>query len=302
MRKLFLLSLFIGLFGTIRAQQDPQASMYFFNPLQFNAAYAGSRDALTVTAVSRAQWLGWDGAPKTQFLSVHAPVLKKKIALGANLNYDKVGARSGLDAMFHFAYRMQLNKRNLTLSFGASAGLQQFQYNFSGLNVTDLNDLNFQQSNSITNSNFGLGVYLYNRKFYAGASIPRLLNRSFESNTGNAFYQRHLNVVAGYVYEYNSVVALKPSLLFKYTANSPASLDINLSAQFFHQFWIGALYRVHDAVGFNASYIFKDFCTIGYAYDFPINGKIYNQWGSHEVVLSLDIVSRKNAYLSPRYF
>jgi hypothetical protein len=75
-----------------------------------------------------------------------------------------------------------------------------------------------------------------------------------------------------------------------------------LSAQFFHQFWIGALYRVHDAVGFNASYIFKDFCTIGYAYDFPINGKIYNQWGSHEVVLSLDIVSRKNAYLSPRYF
>jgi type IX secretion system PorP/SprF family membrane protein len=302
MKKIVFIIICTFTFSGLYAQQDAQASMYFFNPLQFNPAYAGSREALTVTAVTRAQWVGWDGAPKTQFLSVHAPILKKKIAVGATLNYDKIGARSGFDAMAHFAYHMQLNKRDLKLSFGASAGLQQAQFNFSGLNVTDIGDLNYQQSNSVINSNFGLGIYLHNNNFYAGASMPRLLKRSFGSTTENAFYQRHFNIMAGYVYKYNSVIAVKPSMLFKSTANAPAVLDLNLSAQFYDQFWIGLLYRVHDAIGFNASYILKDFCTIGYAYDFPINGKLISQWGSHELVISMDFKTRKNAYLSPRYF
>jgi type IX secretion system PorP/SprF family membrane protein len=302
MKKIILLS--ISAFSLLNSfgQQDAQTSMYFFNPLQFNSAYAGSREALTVTAVTRAQWIGWDGAPKTQFLSVHAPVLKKKIAVGATVNYDKIGARSGFDAMAHFAYHMQLNKKDLKLSFGASAGIQQAQFNFSGLNVTDIGDLNYQQSKSVVNSNFGLGVYLYNNNFYAGASIPRLLKRSFGSPTDQSFYQRHFNLMAGYVFKYNSVVAIKPSILFKSTDNAPASLDLNLSAQFYDQFWVGLLYRFNDAIGFNASYILKDFCTIGYAYDFPINGKLISQWGSHELVISMDFKTRRNAYLSPRYF
>jgi type IX secretion system PorP/SprF family membrane protein len=56
----------------VNAQQDAQSSLYFFNPLNFNPAYAGSRGSLNVTAVNRAQWVGWEGAPRTQFLSVHA--------------------------------------------------------------------------------------------------------------------------------------------------------------------------------------------------------------------------------------
>ena len=42
------------------AQQDAQSSMYFFNPLQFNPAYAGSRGSLNITGLTRAQWAGWD--------------------------------------------------------------------------------------------------------------------------------------------------------------------------------------------------------------------------------------------------
>ena len=35
------------------AQQDPMSSMYFFNPLQFIAGYAGSREIINVTSVTR---------------------------------------------------------------------------------------------------------------------------------------------------------------------------------------------------------------------------------------------------------
>jgi type IX secretion system PorP/SprF family membrane protein len=302
MKNLRLAILFsIGAFQAF-AQQDAQASMYFFNPLQFNPAYAGTRGSLNVTAVSRAQWLGWEGAPRTQFLSVHAPVLRKRIGVGATINYDKIGSRSGLDAMFNFAYHLKLNARDLQLSLGASAGMQQAGFDFTNLIATDYSDLNYQQSNSVVNTNFGFGAYLHNRNFYAGLSLPRLLNRSFGSPTNNSFYQRHIYLAGGYIYHLSTVVKLKPSVFVKFTAHSPVTVDLNFSGHFYDRFWIGAMYRIHDALGFNAAYTINDLCTIGYAYDFPINGKMVSQWGSHEIVVSFDIRTKNNAYLSPRYF
>ena len=150
------------------AQQDAQSSMYFFNPLQFNPAYAGSRGSLNITGLTRAQWAGWEGAPRTQFLSIHAPIVRKHIGVGGNLSYDKIGSRSGVNAMATFAYHMQLNNDGLKLSLGASAGIQQNQFDFSSLQVVDNTDPNFLQSNSSLKANFGFGAYLYANKFYAG--------------------------------------------------------------------------------------------------------------------------------------
>ena len=59
------------------SQQDEQSSLYMFNPLQFNPAYAGSRGDLSVTGVVRSQWVGIKGAPKSQFLSMNSPLKKK---------------------------------------------------------------------------------------------------------------------------------------------------------------------------------------------------------------------------------
>ena len=56
------------------SQQDPQYSMYMFNPLSSNPAYAGSRDALSVTLLGRKQWVGIDGAPETGSLTLHSPL------------------------------------------------------------------------------------------------------------------------------------------------------------------------------------------------------------------------------------
>jgi type IX secretion system PorP/SprF family membrane protein len=287
---------------SLKAQQDAQSSMYFFNPLNFNPAYAGTRGCANITSVGRAQWLGWEGAPKTQFLSIHAPAIRQKIGLGGNLNMDKVGARSSINATAHFAYHLQLNEDDLKLSFGASGGIQRDQYNFRGLIVTDNTDPNYLFANSTLNSNFGFGTYLYSKKYYAGFSLPRLINRSLDNNTGNSILQRHLYIMAGYVYSLNSVIDIKPSILYKNTANSPASADLNLSAYFYQKLWIGMLYRVNDAIGFNTSFQVNDNLMIGYAYDFPLNQKMIRQIGGHEFVISYDLFSKNSAYFSPRYF
>jgi type IX secretion system PorP/SprF family membrane protein len=284
------------------AQQDPQASMYFFNPLQINPAYSGTRGTLNFVGVSRTQWAGWDGAPNTQFFSAHAPIVRKKIGLGFNMFHDKIGSRSSFNAMFNFAYHLQLNKHNLKLSSGLSAGFQQNQFGFTNLLASEISDPNYLQSYSSIKSNFGLGLYLHNEKFYAGLSMPRLLKRSLDNNHSNSFLQRHVYMAAGYVYKVNSVIDLKPSVLLKFTGNSPVSIDFNFSAHLFQQIWLGVLYRYNDAIGFNALYQIKDYVAFGYSYDFPINGKLYNQWGSHEFALLFDLKTRNNSFYSPRYF
>ena len=81
MRKLIIFTLLFTCMSQIHvnAQQDAQSSLYFFNPLNYNPAYAGSRGSLNFTAINRAQWVGWEGAPRTQFLSIHAPIIKKHL-------------------------------------------------------------------------------------------------------------------------------------------------------------------------------------------------------------------------------
>ena len=300
--KKILLIIFIVSSLVLKAQQDAQASMYFFNPLNYNPAYAGTRGSLNLTAVHRSQWVGWEGAPKTQFLSIHAPIVRKRIGLGANLSYDNIGSRSNISAMGNFAYHLQLNSKSLRLSFGASAGINSNQYDFNGLIVNDNTDINYLTSNKTLSPNFGAGIYLHSNKGYLGFSLPRLIEKSIDNNTSKSFLKRHYYLTSGYVFNVNSVTDIKPSILIKYTQNAPITVDFNYSMFFYNKLWIGLMYRMHESVGFNSSFLVKEAFTLGYSFDYPINNLRLNNFGSHEILFSFDLRSKNRAFISPRYF
>ena len=300
--KKILLIIFIVISLVSNAQQDAQASMYFFNPLNYNPAYAGTRGSLNLTAVHRSQWVGWEGAPRTQFLSIHAPIVRKRIGLGANLSYDNIGSLSNLSAMGNFAYHLQLNSKSLRLSFGASAGINSNQYDFNGLIVNDNTDINYLTSNKTLSPNFGAGIYLHSNKGYLGFSLPRLIEKSIDNNTSKSFLKRHYYLTSGYVFNVNSVTDIKPSILIKYTQNAPITVDFNYSMFFYNKLWIGLMYRMHESVGFNSSFLVKEAFTLGYSFDYPINNLRLNNFGSHEILFSFDLRSKNCAFISPRYF
>ena len=300
--KKILLIIFILSSLVLKAQQDAQASMYFFNPLNYNPAYAGTRGSLNLTAVHRSQWVGWEGAPRTQFLSIHAPIVRKRIGLGANLSYDNIGSRSNLSAMGNFAYHLQLNSKSLRLSFGASAGINSNQYDFNGLIVNDNTYINYLTSNKTLSPNFGAGIYLHSNKGYLGFSLPRLIEKSIDNNTSKSFLKRHYYLTSGYVFNVNSVTDIKPSILIKYTQNAPITVDFNYSMFFYNKLWIGLMYRMHESVGFNSSFLVKEAFTLGYSFDYPINNLRLNNFGSHEILFSFDLRSKNRAFISPRYF
>lgn len=253
MMKNILIFLFTGLSFLSIGQQTAQSSLYFFNPLHFNPGYAGSRGSLNTTLVHRAQWLGWEGAPRSQFLSIHAPVYRKNIGIGLTIQNDKIGSRSNVAALFNAAYHLKFKNSNWRFSFGMSGGWMNNQADFSSLLATDLNDPNLLQGYNLSKPNLGAGFYAYHKKAYIGLSVPHLIERNLDT-ISNSYLQRHTYLTAGLVFPYNSVIDIKPSVLVKYTSNAPLSIDLNLSAFLYKQFWLGVLYRYNEGVGFNCAY------------------------------------------------
>ena len=73
------------------AQQDAQFTQYMYNTININPAYAGSRGALSVFALHRTQWVGLDGAPVTNAVSVNTPFNNSRLGLGVSIINDKIG-------------------------------------------------------------------------------------------------------------------------------------------------------------------------------------------------------------------
>ena len=83
MKKLSLLVLLLVVLCTevTSAQQDPQYTQYMYNMNVVNPAYAGSKESLSITALYRNQWSGFEDAPVTFTFSAHSPI-SDNIGLG----------------------------------------------------------------------------------------------------------------------------------------------------------------------------------------------------------------------------
>lgn len=296
----------IGLFSLeASAQQDAQASMYAFNPLHFNPAYAGSRGNLNAVGVFRSQWVGIKGAPTTQFLSVHSPIPVNNMALGLNLTNDKIGARNRTSFFANYAYTLRF-KNNSKLNFGISGGGDMMSLEYGKVLADDPTEVEYLKTFAKTTFNVGSGIYYHADRYYIGLSSPRLLETKLKANSvtlSDAYTKRHFFLAGGYVHPINTILDLKTSILLKVTPNAPMSADFNANLFLNKKWWFGAMYRYNESIGVNLAYQIKESFMFGYAYDFQINGlSRVSKMGTHEVMLSYDLNSKNKAYGSPRYF
>lgn len=295
---------------SIHAQQLPAYSHYMNNMLAVNPAYAGSRDALTVTALQRSQWIGFEGAPITQTLTLHTPLKNEHIGLGLSVLNDKIGPTNNTSAFAYYAFIMRLTSKS-KLALGLSAGVNIYQANFDGLNLDEPFDPTFQYNiNNYMKPNFGFGVYYSRERFYAGISVPYLIENNYaykkqENGTtliGNE--QRHYYFIAGTMLRLTNSLDFKPTTLIKVTPAAPIQADLIASFVIMKKFLIGAMWRTGDAIGALVGLDITEQLHVGYSFDFSYGLKtsVYNK-GSHEVLLRYDFVfSNKRQIHSPRYF
>ena len=298
--------LFMLLYGTtLLSQQDAQYTQYMYNTVSVNPAYAGSRGHISMAALHRSQWVGLDGAPTTQTFNVHSPIGYRGIGLGMSVVNDKIGPTSETNFDIDFSYTIWTSSEG-RLSFGLKAGGNLLDVRFSELNqfTTDPN-LATDIDNRFS-PNFGAGVYYHNEHFYAGLSVPRFLQTSHfdESSLSTAKEQMNFYFITGYVWDVNTFLKFKPTLLTKLVQGAPLQVDVSANFLMSDKFVLGAAYRWDAAVSGMAGFYVSEGFFAGIAYDREVTelGNAAFNNGSFEVILRYDFITTKGNLKSPRFF
>ncbi|TQO35874.1 type IX secretion system PorP/SprF family membrane protein [Arenibacter algicola] len=306
---LMLFSLFAGLY----AQQDAQYTQYMYNTMSVNPAYAGSRGQLSAAALYRSQWVGLEGAPKTQTLNLHSPIRNSRLGYGISVINDNIGdgvvQETQFDAVLSYTVDVALDAK---LSFGLKVGGNMLSLDFNGLNNFDSENIQGENIDNKFSPNFGVGVYYHTDKFYAGLSAPNMVETEYfdnsqrDANSVQFLSKERMNfyLITGYVFDLNNNFKFKPAVLTKVVGGAPLQIDLSASFLFNDKFSFGAAYRWDAALSGLLGFQLSDQFMIGLAYDretTELGGTQFND-GSFEVFLRFELVKSFRRMVSPRFF
>jgi type IX secretion system PorP/SprF family membrane protein len=295
----------ITLIGAVAyGQQDPQYTQYMYNMNVVNPAYAGSQGTLSIGLLGRTQWVNLSGSPKTITAAIHAPV-GKNVGLGFSVIADKIGPVSEQNAYADFSYTIETSEEG-RLAFGVKGGFTFQAIDFLKLSIKDQDDPLFSENLNQTFPNFGTGLLYYTDNFYAGISMPNMLeSRHFEKKSGiitKASEKMHYFITTGYVFDISQDLRLKPSIMLKAVSAAPLSIDLSVNALILDVFELGLSWREGDSVSGMMNFLVAPNVRIGYAYDYTLTNLGQFNTGSHEVFLLYDLDLSRGNLKSPRFF
>ncbi len=303
MRSTVLFLLFLLALGG-KAQQDPLYNLYFYNQGMINPAYVGIYKDVTVNLISRKQWIGIDGAPLTNFLSVTSS-LGYRFGTGGMLVSDQLGINQNFEFQLPFSFNV-IESNGFILALGVQGGIINYRYDYTKLNLEYLDDedlnLNLTQ---YTKPNFGVGIFIKTDKFYFGASSPRILNVDVNDGlVSSTRYLRHFYFSGGVLLNnsFDSKVRIKPSFLLRMVPDGNMALDANLHALFMETLWIGLTVRNLSAVGINTQFQISQRTRIGYGFELPVNALLTRNYGTHELSILIEFSPLGTQHKIFRYF
>jgi type IX secretion system PorP/SprF family membrane protein len=275
------------------SQQLPNYTQYLYNMQIINPAYVGVKSDLSISLLSRQQWVGVEGAPSTSTFSINGRT-SRGLGIGTTIVHDRIGLSETTNLNLDGSYTI-ITSRYSRLSFGLKAGVTFFNNNlFNG--ITPDNDI----YNSISGRfpNVGIGTFFYNRKFFVGFSIPYLLETPqfyIEENYRKGALATNLNYFfsAGVLFKLSDNLMFKPSTMVRYTANLPISIDINSNLLYKEFIEAGLSYRYQNSVSALFSVILNEKFRVGYSYDYKTMN-LGSNLSSHEIILHLNLDFKRN--------
>jgi type IX secretion system PorP/SprF family membrane protein len=285
----FLCMLFANLCSS---QQLPHYSLYMFNDAVINPAVCGTKGYDRIHLSSTSQWAGFEGAPKTQFLS-YTKGQGEHMGLGAVVFNDITGPISRTGLQVSYAYNIDVSP-TYKLSFGLSGSM--FEYIFDGSNAVlydnTLDPAFLGGVEKVLVQDAAFGTYLYNGKYYLGISVPQLIQSKINFDSDKNNLSRHYFIASGYNFYVNEKLDIEPSVILKSTDASPLQYDINLRAVYNKQLWGGLSYRNQDALIVMLGMNYNNY-SFGYSFDRTLSDINTYTVGSHSVMIGYSFGHKK---------
>ncbi len=308
MRSRIYIALLVCSFNFFVAQQQTLFTNITMHQYLYNPAYAGANGGLQLNAGYRNQWTGFDGAPQTLMASGYGTFKKKpNMAVGGLVISDKSGLMQRNSFYGSYSYHVKLNKK-FRLGFGLSVGAVQYNIKIYNAKPYDKDD-DFLRNNILNANAFDAngGIYLHSKKFFLGFSSQQLASSKIYWQNSHGKLTPHFYLFTGY----NIVLdkkkkewVLQPSILARFNNPAPYQLEFNLKCIYKEMIWLGGGYRMNKVIG-AAGYamigttVGKQF-TFGYSYDYALTELQKYSSGTHELILSYTIASKKKLTASEK--
>ncbi|MGE0078544.1 MAG: type IX secretion system membrane protein PorP/SprF [Bacteroidales bacterium] len=275
---------------TLRAQQEPIFTHYMQSPISINPAITGTVRNLNIDLLSRLQWVGLEGAPKSFSLSAHTPWAAKRIGVGINIMNDNTWPINNTHISGSYAYRLRLND-NITLSMGIKGGFTYYSASLTSLHIINPDDPEFMQNEKKFYPNIGVGFYTYSRTFFVGVSMPRLIQTAFDKQFDKNL-RRPLYLIGGYNLTITEEWSFMPSALAGAMVGVPMSCDVTAKFLYQGRFIFGTHYRIGDAMGLFFDIRINRELSMGYAFDYSLTKLSRVNSGTHELMVSYVLVPK----------
>jgi type IX secretion system PorP/SprF family membrane protein len=292
-KDLILLSVLCIYVAAAEAQSDFDLSQRWFNESVYNPGATGNSFSTGVFMHSRAQWVGTDGAPVTNAISVDTYVENMSSGFGLAVYTDKIGYLSSWSAKLAYSYYIHIGSKS-SLALGLAGYLQNRNSYVSPDMLDQSNDPVLSYSKiSEYSPNFDFGIE-FKGPLKIGASIRHLL----KYEAVNSFFPAHnINVwtYASSRFNISSGMSLEPAASYMYR-NNIHRIEGGAIVYFFKsmrgavyndRFWIGGMYRLNKqfAVLIGAGLTSK--IRLGYSFDYGTGDlAAVSKMGTHELFLS----------------
>lgn len=275
----------------LRAQQSIVYSQYLFNGLLINPAYAGSHVQMSGTLTYRNQWVNFQGAPETTTFGAHTALMKGRVGVGLLATNDQIGSYRNTGLFLNYAYIIKDPVNNGVLSMGISAGANNYKADFEELTLKSGQDPIFNVFMNEFRPNFGGGIFYYNKKMFAGFSVPAILTHGslFSGKLEQLKTPRFYYLNAGLKMPLDprtQKVILHPSFLVRAQEGTPLSVDFTLNVVFDQIISVGSSYRSGDGAIIFVNYKLSEKFYVGYSYDYTTSDIRKFSNGSHEIMIN----------------
>ena len=278
--------------SSLKAQQLPMYSQFFWNDFVVNPAYTGVTNSPRVQLGYRNQWGGFEGAPSTYTLGGHTLLKNKKMGVGGMLFMDDAGgAVSQMGLMLNYNYILKLNEKS-NLSMAVSGVINQYSYDGSGIeNINPDPSLSGNVKQISPDMSFGL-LYSLNDKLRIGFGVNQLvqsrLSKLNDLNTvslGENRLIRHYNLTTSYSFKLSESFDLDPYFLVRSAFIAPPLLELGAKGTLNDLLFFGLSLRHFESAIAMLGVNFKN-TILAYSYDYNTSDISGYSNGSHEILLA----------------